>query len=631
MILITYTIFFRTRLKKVIGQNYYILLALVILCLEQCSLQSLHGQEDYELKKIKFNGNNSFSENTLEKQIVMRENSSLRRLMFWKEPYSYNENILQRDTNQIIQFYQTEGFLQSQVNSSLNVDEKEKSIEVIFNISEGSPVIIQSVKNEVIAEDSLNERRVRDVLKNIDSSLLLRKGNRYRDITVNADQETIASNIVNFGYPYATVQPEFQLDKSNNVVDIVFHIATGPRCYFGDVTVTGNMKTPGSTIQNQVAFERGDIFSQDLIQKSQRRIYQLGVFQYVSIKVLLSDEKNKILPVQVLVKEAPRLTSKIGVGFGKEDKFRTFLDLRRLGFLGGARRLTFYAKHSGLEPYHLSLKLKQPGFINPKGSLTLSPFIRQEKEPGFTIDRVGANVIFQQRFAMFTDGYLNYSLEQDNLKISQITREQALNNLDITVYNKSSVTIGLARDSSSPPMFPNSGLFTSMTATLSGIGFKSDFHYARILLEARSYQQLSKGLVLAYRAKIGVIGSTRKKEITPLEERFYSGGSSSVRGWGRSQLGPKSKEDRPLGGNSFFEGSCELRYPIWKWISGVYFIDCGNVWRSTMDYRLEVVHFAGGIGLRFRTLIGPLRLDVATPIFEKRQHPQYHISVGHAF
>ena len=95
MIFITYTIFFHTRLKKVIDQNYYILLALVILCLEQCSLQSLQGQEDYELKKIKFNGNSSFTENTLEKQMVMRANSGLKRLMFWKEPYRFSENILQ--------------------------------------------------------------------------------------------------------------------------------------------------------------------------------------------------------------------------------------------------------------------------------------------------------------------------------------------------------------------------------------------------------------------------------------------------------------------------------------------------------------------------------------------------------
>lgn len=458
----------------------------------------LHAQEDYQLKSIEFHGNHTFSDRHLGNKIVMRGKP---KLTFWKKHDRFSENVLQGDIKRIIRYYQTEGFLHAAVSSSFDIDQEDQSIKIIFNISEGSPILVQNFRNKIVTQDSHSESRVGEVLETI-QSLALREGKRFRDAFVETDQKTIAKVLSNSGYPQAKVKPEFLVDTNKDLVDVIFHIYTGQWCFFGEVKITGNIKTPASAIRKQIAFEKGDIFSQELIQKSQRRIYQLGVFQYVTIKALLGDNKETIVPVQIVVKEAPRLTSKLGVGYGKEDRFRISLDLRRRGFLGGARRLNLFAKHSYLEPYHLSLKFIQPAFLNPRASLVLNPFLKQEKEPGFTIDRVGGNITYQQSFATFTDGYLNYSLEQDNLKISHMTREQALNNLDVKIYNKSSVTIGLARDSSTLPLFPNKGMFTSLTTTLSGLGFESDFHYARIALEGRRYHEFYDGWILAYRVMI---------------------------------------------------------------------------------------------------------------------------------
>ena len=346
---------------------------------------------------------------------------------------------------------------------------------------------------------------------------------------------------------------------------------------------------------------------------------------------MLDANDNNIIPVQINVKEAPTWTNKFGVGYGKEDKFRTFIEFKKYGFLGSTRRLVLNIKYSALEPYNVNLKWIRPAFLHPRASLTINPFFRKEKEPGYTIGKIGGNITYQRQLATYTDGYINYTLEQDDLHISAITRLQGLNGSDLSVYNKSSITLGIARDNSTPPFSPHRGWFTSGTFTYSGLGFNNDFHYLQLLLEARHYKQISSGWIFASKMKMGAMGPTRKREVTPIEERFYAGGSYSVRGWLRSELGPKSVENILIGGNSLLEGSWELRYPLWKLLSGTIFLDYGNVWSSKLTYELADLFYAFGMGLRIATPIGPIRFDVAKPVFEGSLPIQFHLSVGQAF
>ena len=120
-------------------------------------------------------------------------------------------------------------------------------------------------------------------------------------------------------------------------------------------------------------------------------------------------------------------------------------------------------------------------------------------------------------------------------------------------------------------------------------------------------------------------------KVTPLEERFYSGGSNSVRGWGRSMLGPVSSVNKPLGGNSQAEASAELRYPLYKMLHGVVFYDIGNVWSDYLTFPWSELRHAGGAGLRFQTPIGPIRMDLAWPLGEGKRSMQVHVSIGQAF
>ncbi|HEX9654322.1 MAG TPA: BamA/TamA family outer membrane protein, partial [bacterium] len=126
---------------------------------------------------------------------------------------------------------------------------------------------------------------------------------------------------------------------------------------------------------------------------------------------------------------------------------------------------------------------------------------------------------------------------------------------------------------------------------------------------------------------------------TPIEERFYSGGNYSVRGWARQFLGPQVINDStgtvvPLGGDSALEGSLEYRHPIYKDFTGAVFLDYGNVWQKWNRFYLLDLYYAIGYGLRWNTFIGPIRVDVAwklnkQPLDHRRM--QLHFSIGQAF
>jgi outer membrane protein insertion porin family len=198
-----------------------------------------------------------------------------------------------------------------------------------------------------------------------------------------------------------------------------------------------------------------------------------------------------------------------------------------------------------------------------------------------------------------------------------------------TLYNKSQIILGSYYDNSRPMFNPRRGFLNNNSFAISGLGFGSKTRYTKLLVDLRRYQPLG-AMVFATRIKLGGIKTFGSESFVPVEERFYSGGSSSVRGWARSELGPH-EAGLPIGGLSLLEGSAEIRYPIVGILSGVIFGDLGNVWTESYKYELSEIRYAAGAGIRVTTPIGPIRLDVARPVADVDHAIQVHISVGQAF
>ncbi len=593
---------------------------------------TVFAQEGYVLKNITFNGNDSFSSADLQDRVSMYTLSGFSQYIMGEDPYLISEDMLQADLKKLKYFYQEEGFVDVQLSYEFQaIDKDDRTSRINITIKEEKPVVVDSVFFILSEDINSNDRQSDSLLTQIAPDLQLRSGMRFRDVALKSDEKRLIQKYLNSGYPYVDIDAKITLSETQKTVNIRWNINPGPLSYFGEIQIAGSGKISESIILDQLAFAAGELYSQVLIDTSHRDIYSLGLYQMVSFKTILTPDQIPVIPVTISVKEAPQITTRFGLGYGSEDKFRAFAEIFKLSFLGGARRLNLYLRFSALEPYRVELQFTQPSFLIRSLDLILNPFTRKQDEPGFKVSRLGIRTTFLYPFPYNLNTSLSYTYE----KVDQDTVDIDIDDSDYSddykgLYNKSMINLGLARDTSFPKFFPARGSMTSFNLQYNGLLTAVEYPFYKTVLDLRKYIAVAKR-VLALRLKIGGIKPLSTDEFIPVEERFYSGGSYSVRGWARSELGPKNDKGTPLGGNSLIEISSELRYPIYGIVSGVTFIDGGNVWLDSYSYYFNDLRYSAGVGIRIRTPIGPVRFDMARPIFDEEKEFQFHFSIGHAF
>lgn len=594
------------------------------------------AQEGLTINKIKFNGNTAFTDAELKllMELSEKKNIIIRTVSGTSESSRYSEYVLQRDLNRIINFYKTEGYVHAKIDS-FHVDFKEENEEedagfanIIIYLSQGNPIHIASIEMQLELQDTTYIKNAKQIIDKLKQNIRKLENRRFRDEDLNLAKATIINAFNNRGYPFATIKPLPVLKAEANAVNIKFIVQPGLRILIGEIEIIGNGKVPKSLIRNQLSIATGQTYQAKRIHNSRQQIYNLGMFSVVTIKILTDRLENNRIPVQVIVKEAPRLTTKLGIGWGRDDRFRTYTETTRLGFLGGARRQTLYLKHSYREPITLNWEMIQPAFLHSENNLSVKPFYRRQNEESFKTERVGQTTSLFRIMAKYTRGSLAYTLERVRTQYQDADER----------YTKSSATINIYRDTSQPLFTPNRGMYSALIYTFSGLGFNSRT-FGKIQLEAKRYREIYTNVVLAYKAKAGYGYVYGNNPDFPQEELFYAGGSTSVRGWYRSRLGPTFPgTTKPRGGTNLFEGSMELRFPVWDDFGSVLFLDFGNVWNGkyTDLQRSEEtkLHYATGFGVRYLTAIGPIRLDIGKEILNSRgNNPEFaiHISVGQAF
>jgi outer membrane translocation and assembly module TamA len=194
-------------------------------------------------------------------------------------------------------------------------------------------------------------------------------------------------------------------------------------------------------------------------------------------------------------------------------------------------------------------------------------------------------------------------------------------------------SLGVVWDTTEDPLNPTQGGIVSLFANQAGKIWGGEYEFFSLTAEAKRYQRIGWGVVLASRLEIGLSDAFGSRKNMPLSERFYAGGEGSVRGYGRRKLGPLNGADDPLGGLSLVEGSVELRRPLWRNLSGAIFLDFGQVSLDSYDLPFDDLQFAPGFGMSYATPVGPLRLDIGFPINPAEDDGpwQVHFSIGQYF
>jgi outer membrane protein insertion porin family/translocation and assembly module TamA len=429
---------------------------------------------------------------------------------------------------------------------------------------------------------------------------------------------------------------------------------------FGDIQVAGNASVDDRVIVRQLAFKPGDPYRQSKIVDSQSRLYNLELFQFANVEPIV-DGQPAAVPMRVTVAEGKHRRVTFGVGYGSEEKARADLRWSHTNFLGDARSLALAGRWSSLDR-GAKADFVQPYFLSSHFSLGVSGQAWSSAEPAYTSNTAGGRVTLTHRAnprsswsVAFFDEYQASSVTDEALNDLTLRDELIAMGLDPVTGKQSGTAVGFAMDLQQGTvrnlLDARRGYFAAVHLEQAGGWLPGSFDYYTLSGDLRHYQPLPGRAVVASRVQFGVLDDIARarsdlpEELTstkiPFSKRFFLGGSTSLRGWGRFDVSPLSEAGLPIGGQTMFAWTSELRVPLTRKLSAVAFVDAGNVWADAWGVRLNDLLYDVGPGLRYQTPIGPVRVDFGYQLTrldgllvdgEPEKHPwRIHFSIGQAF
>ncbi len=615
----------RARTYRNLNRSGY--LPVAVLCLSALVMLSLHlpsravaqiNPADYEIASIRFEGNESFSNNELIQQIQTREtpgfinkflhNSISERL--GRKSEFLDERMLAEDLDRLRQFYKDHGFQDVKIDSLLLFSEPERIVDVSIRVDEGYRSVIDTLVYKGIVGVPPA------VLEEIMSDSKIAVGDPFNKNLIEEDVRHVLQVLKNNGHgqaAFARQNSSITYYTSTRNFSVVLQFELGKFHRFGEITVQQELDPIREDIREedilrQLDYATGEDYSLDKIKTSERNLNRIGIFDRAWIETEFPDAANpESIHVKTHVKIRPRDKHELApeVLFGSDDNnnftLGTGIGYTNRNFLSGARTFTthlrfrtrnfrdfpdvFNANNNAIANADLTFEIIQPYIFSNKirGSWSLSAIVDKQT---FYINRILQNKFgFVSRFAEFTTGYLDWttqlvSLEKKSSIVIDSTNLEVLRGLrDLELQDSlqqfnSILSFTIQRDMTDDIFSPSRGFFHSLTVEESGLlplilqRWRPDLPFTQFyrtsfllrwyldLTGSRRFSILALKLKGGYEGKYGMSYSDSTR-IIPQTHRFYAGGGGSVRGWRSRDLGIGGNPQ--LGGNVLAEGSLELR------------------------------------------------------------------------
>ncbi|MGV6873730.1 autotransporter assembly complex protein TamA [Pseudochelatococcus sp. B33] len=450
----------------------------------------------------------------------------------------------------------------------------------------------------------------------------------------------------NQGYALAKVPArQATVDHSRQTMDIVFHVDPGRRATFGPVTVSGTDRLDPDFVRDRVPFKEGEIFSPEATARLRRDLSAYDVFD--SVRVIEADHLNAdgSLPIEVQVSE--RLPRFIGFGakYSTTEGPAANVYWGHRNLFGGAERLRLEAQVSSTDVdtingrsrartieklgYKIGASFLKPGIFTVKDDLIVEAAALREITQTYTRQGFIGSIGVKRTFSDELWGQIGIDVER--AKFTAPTNTSYTNSGWYTLVG---LPVQLNYDNTGDKLNPTRGVRVAAKVTPYPSFLGSTVDMTKIDVTLSGYLPLDSDAryVLAGRTRVGSIVGAGLADIPP-PHRFFAGGGGSVRGYDYQSLGPKDDLGVVVGGRSLFEASVEARAKITDTIGVVAFADAGMAYSSATPKFDESLRYSAGLGLRYYTSIGPIRLDVARGLNRERGDPPYglYVSLGQAF
>jgi len=577
--------------------------------------QSYNG---WPVRVIEFPGIESFARADLLTVMATEKPTWLRRYVRIGSRTTFFADDFAADILRLQNFYRREGFPDAVVNGYVYPQEKHEELRLKLEIFEGEPLILE---HWFITMGDHPQAGVDSVRWSRKMPIRIGKRLSQSDLRVSAD--TLVYRLQEAGRARARVDYRVTSDSAAHTAVVEFILYPGSLCFFGTTRIQGLKQVSEGTARRELTYHQYDPFQPSVLSATRRRLLRLETFRLVRMDVDYT-QLSDTLKIWIRTEEGNRYKLRYGGGYDTEERTHVQAEFTDLNFFGRARRFSLLARVSEINR-RIEGRLFWPHTPWNATDVTLIPAWSLETRPGFTEETQSGTTILSAS-----------PLDKTSISISNEAGKETVRDSTRRTFSKSVETFSVAWDTRDNPLVPRQGHVLGLTASESGAFYRIDNRWWRLQLHGRVLIPIDKFTTFAARAATGIMGTLHDSEVTPINERFYLGGASSVRGWGQDRLAPRNPEDKsdPIGGDLSLNSTLEIRRDVWGPVALILFGDAGNVWIEPERAKPLDLFTAAGLGLRFLTPVGPIRTDVGyqlRPNAYGENRIAFHVSLGSAF
>ncbi|MDA8084138.1 MAG: outer membrane protein assembly factor BamA [Nitrospiraceae bacterium] len=549
---------------------------------------------------------------------------NLKQVMVLKEHEYFNPDQVEKDKDLLREFLGALGYLEASVRKiDVRYTEDKSRVDLSVDLLEGEKTIISSI--DFTGGSPENTAKLKAIVG-------IRAGDPYNEVDISDARFRILEYYKVHGY--ATVDASVRRKIADRKASVVFEISEGRKLYLGRTVIMGNYRTKYLVIQRELLHKEGEVFNQGIFAEERQRLYKLGLFTDVEIET--NDFDGDRRDVLVTVHEGNAGSVEFGLGYGEYEGIRGFFEVSYRNLWGLNREALARVEASSIEKRYL-LQYNEPWAFGRR--LPLRVFFEYDKkreiasarETLYRLTRYALTAGVENRLSsvMKYELYYEFSL----VRTADVRPDVILTKEDTGTLAISSIKPALVYDTRDNPFEPGKGVLAGASLKFASSALLSETNFLKLEVYGSRFHTLSKNIVLALSARGGIAYHFGATQELPLVERFFLGGRSTVRGYDQDTLGPKGADGNPTGGNVFAMGNIEFRTSVGKGFGIVPFVDMGNVWVNTKRMVLSDLRFTAGLGLRYKTPVGPLRVDYGMKLNREpgESRGAIHFSVGHAF
>ena len=579
--------------------------------------------------EVDFVGNDHLTTKELRKVMKTRKKNLL---SFLNHSGLFKEDDFKTDLDNLRTYYNSKGYIDMAVRDVKYENPTPTTLKVTITIFEGIQYTVGKIDftgNVIFTNAELRTYRGYPVVRMTEGKVYSPRAWAPEGKDPDENLPTLENDLKRIrdlygtrGYIDMDLTPERQANVESGKIDILYHIVENSQSYVEQIIIQGNNRTKDKVIRRELAVEPGEIYDSVRADQSKKRLENLQYFEKVDISpqdTNIPNRKNMVVTVEE--KRTGSIT--FGAGFSSVDSLLGFVEISQGNFdifnfpyfTGGGEKFRVRLQY-GLERQDVEISFKEPWFLEQRLALGYDLFYHNATylSTYYNQRNFGASVSLSRAFGPFWSGSISYTLQDfdiydfQNNPSPQIIQEGGWR-------TDSSVTLGMSFDNRDSVLLSRHGMHADFSAEFAGGPLLGQTNIYKFQADAQKYILLPYDLILTIAGATGVADYYNGASEVPLFDRFFLGGSRSIRGFANRDTGPVDVNNEPLGGDTMAYTNLELTFPIIDRVRGAVWNDMGFLDARPFHYvdMFQEADAAAGVGLRLNLPIGPLRLDYGLP------------------